>query len=130
MKNRPYVVPLVVGLFVGGCAHSAPGTSAGASVNTSSAASTCASANGVGKLRLSLTLQPAVSETTEALVRLESETERSTVRVNATLGTTFELRPGTYRLSISLPGYNNAERTAIIDCGSDKALTVQLTRKR
>ena len=80
--------------------------------------------------RLVLTLQPAVSETTEALVRLESETERSTVRVNATLGTTFELRPGTYRLSITLPGYNSADRSTRIECGSEKTLTVPLAKKR
>lgn len=130
MSNWRLAELLGVGLFMSGCAHAAPGTSAGASATTSAATSACASVDGVGKLRLLLTLQPTVSETTEALVRLESETERSTVRVNATLGTTFELRPGTYRLSISLPGYNNAERTAIIDCGSEKSLTVPLTKKR
>ncbi|WP_310571539.1 hypothetical protein [Gemmatimonas sp.] len=118
-------------LSVAACAHVKPRTPAGASATASSpTASACATVNGVGKLRLMLSLQPAVSETTEALVRLESETERSTVRVNAILGTTFELRPGSYRLSISLPGYDNAERTAIIDCGSDKTLTVPLARKR
>lgn len=122
---------LGVGLFACGCAHAAPSRSAGAPATASTASrSACAAANGVGKLRLLLTLQPAVSETTEALVRLESETERSTVRVNAKLGTTFELRPGTYRLSITLPGYNSAQRSASIDCGTDKTLTVPLARKR
>lgn len=126
--TRPQSVLLIGGaLLLSACAHAAPGTPAGAA---SVAPSTCATANGVGKLTLLLTLQPAVPETKEALVRLESETERSTVRMNATLGTTFELRPGTYRLSISLPGYRSAERSATIECGSDKAITVPLARKR
>ncbi len=94
------------------------------------APSACAASNGIGRLTLLLILTPAVSETTEALVRLESETERSTVRVNAVLGTTFELRPGTYRLSISLPGYNSAERSVSIACGSERTLSVPLARKR
>ncbi len=130
MTSRRLAVLLGAGLLLSGCAHAAAGTPAGASTSSGAAPSACAAANGVGKLRLLLTMQPAVPETTEALVRLESETERSSVRVNATLGTTFELRPGTYRLSITLPGYNSAERSAIIDCGSDKTLTVPLTKKR
>ena len=94
------------------------------------APSACAASNGVGRLTLQLTTTPAVSETSEALVRLESETERSSVRVNAALGTTFELRPGRYRLSISLPGYHSAERSASIECGSARTLIVPLARKR
>lgn len=140
MNGWRIAVRLGAGVFACGCAHTAPGTAAGATETAFSAASSsaissastpaCTATNGVGKLRLLLTLQPAVLETTEALVRLESETERSTVRVNATLGTTFELRPGTYRLAISLPGYKSAERSVIIDCGSDKTLTVPLSKKR
>lgn len=127
MNARSFVILLGGGLLLSACAHAAPGTPAGATTASSSA---CANDKSVGKLRLLLTLQGAVPETTEALVRLESETERSTVRVNATLGTTFELRPGTYRLAVSLPGYNNAERSAIVECGSDKTLTVPLAKKR
>jgi hypothetical protein len=123
---------LGAGLFACGCAHASPGTAAGAAATPSSSAPTpaCISPNGIGKLRLLLTLQPTVPETTEALVRLESETERSTVRVNAALGTTFELRPGTYRLSISVPHYVSANRSAVIDCGSENTLTVPLSKKR
>jgi len=127
MIHRSSKRVMVGALLFSACAHAAPGPVAGA---TAIAPSACATANGVGKLTLMLTVQPAVSETTEALVRLESETERSTLRVNATLGTTFELRPGTYRLSISLPGYRSAERTATIDCGTNQTLTIALTRKR
>ncbi len=118
-------VPMLLfgGLLLGGC-RSRPVTVVAAGT------SACAAANGVGRLRLVLTTQPAASETTEALVRLESETERSTVRVNAALGTTFELRPGRYRLRISLAGFDNAERQASIECGSNQTLTVPLTRKR
>lgn len=127
MKHWTPTLLLIAGLSLTACARATSGKPAAAA---SVAPSACASANGVGKLTLRLTLQPAVSETTEALVRLESETERSTVRVNATLGTTFELRPGTYRLSISLPGYSSAKRTATIDCGTDQTLTVPLNKKR
>jgi hypothetical protein len=132
MNRWQYAVLLAAGLCASGCAHKKPRTAEGAAAPTSSSGkpSACTEANGVGKLQLLLTLQTAVPETTEALVRLESETERSTVRVNANLGTTFELRPGTYRLSITLPGYNSAERSASIDCGTDKTLTVPLARKR
>lgn len=131
MTARRVAAMLGAAVLLSGCAHTAPGAPAGASsAAPTTTTSACTAANGVGKLRLLLTTQPAVSETTEALVRLESETERSSVRVNAALGTTFELRPGTYRLSITLPGYTSATRSAIIDCGSDKTLTVPLTKKR
>ena len=116
-------------LLVTACAHAAPGTPAGAAASPA-APSACAAANGVGKLQLLLMLQPAVPETTEALVRIEGENERSSVRVSAALGTTFELRPGTYRLTVSLPGYSSATRTADIACGADKSLSIPLARKR
>jgi hypothetical protein len=91
---------------------------------------TCASAAGIGRLVLVLDAQPATSGTPEALVRLESDTERSTLRVNAALGTTFELRPGRYRLGITLGGYNSAERQVVVACGTEQTLTVPLNKKR
>lgn len=91
---------------------------------------TCASAAGIGRLVLVLDAQPATSGTPEALVRLESDTERSTLRVNAALGTTFELRPGRYRLGITLGGYNSAERQVVVACGTEQTLTVPLKKKR
>jgi hypothetical protein len=127
MNHRQSMLVIGVALMFSACRRAGPGPAA---VAASVVPSACAAANGVGKLSLRLTVQPAVSETTEALVRLESETERSTVRVNATLGTTFELRPGTYRLSISLPGYSSAKQTVLIDCGTDRTLSVSLTKKR
>ncbi len=132
MNRWRIAVRLGAGVFGCGCAHVSPGTAAGAAASPSPSAITpaCVSTNGVGKLRLLLTLQPMAPETTEALVRLESETERSTVRVNATLGSTFELRPGTYRLSISVPSYKSVDRSAIIVCGSENTLTVPLSKKR
>lgn len=90
----------------------------------------CAASNGIGRLTLLLPSEPSVPDTSEALVRLQGETERSSVRVNARLGTTFELRPGSYRLSISLPGYKSAERSLRMECGSERTLAVPLTRKR
>lgn len=90
----------------------------------------CASGTGVGRLVLAIAAQPAPGGTSETLVRLESETERSTVRVNTALGTTFELRPGRYRLSLVLGGYNSAERQVQIACGTEQTLTVPLEKKR
>ncbi len=117
------------GLILSACRHATFGAPSGTAAPAVTS-SPCSTANGVGKLTLVLTGQPPMPETTEALVRLESETERSTVRVNAALGTTFELRPGTYRLSISLPGYRAEQRSASIACGAEQALTVTLVKKR
>ncbi len=111
-------------LLVAGCRPRGPNPGAA----TVSAA--CAASGGVGRLTLMLATQPVTPETSEALVRLESETERSTVRVNAALGTTFELRPGRYRLSITLAGYSSAERQFSIECGAAQTLTVPLSKRR
>ncbi len=117
------VLLLATTLLVAGCRPR--GTSAGAA-----ASSACAASGGVGRLTLRLATQPAPPETSEALVRLESDTERSTVRVNAALGTTFELRPGRYRLAITLAGYSGAERQISIECGTAQTLTVPLNKRR
>ena len=77
-----------------------------------------------------MSTSPAVPENTEALVRLESEYERSTVRINAVLGSTFELRPGSYRLTISVPGYSSVTESASVTCGSDRTVTAALSKKR
>lgn len=115
-------------LAIVGCRRgAAPATAA---AGASNARTDCASAEGVGRLALTLATQPAAPQTSEALVRLESETERSTVRVNAALGTTFELRPGRYRLNITLAGYNGADRNVQITCGAEETLVVPLSRKR
>lgn len=94
------------------------------------ASASCASAGGIGRLVLVLNAQPATSGASEALVRLESETERSTLRVETALGTTFELRPGRYRLSVALGGYSSAERQVAVACGTTQTLTVPLIKKR
>lgn len=93
-------------------------------------ASSCAGANGIGRVQLRMSTSPAVPESTEALVRLESESERSTVRINAVLGSTFELRPGSYRLTISVPGYSSVTESATVTCGSDRTVTAALSKKR
>ena len=94
------------------------------------ASSPCAESNGIGRVQLRIAISPTVAENTEALVRLDSEYERSTVRINAVLGSTFELRPGTYRLTISLPGYSSVTESAIVACGSDRTVTAALSKKR
>jgi PEGA domain len=127
MNDRRSALLLGGALLLCACARATPGTPARA---TTAAPSACATGNGVGTLRLLLTPQPAVPETIEALVRIESESERSTVRVSATLGTTFELRPGRYRLTVSLPGYSSATRTTDVACGANEPLSIPLARKR
>ena len=122
--KRLEIMLLLSSLLLSGCRSGAK------AAETAVAPSACATSNGIGRLTLLLTPTPVVTEITEALVRLESETERSTVRVNAVLGTTFELRPGIYRLFITLPGYKSAERSATIACGSAQTLNVPMARKR
>ena len=122
---------LLIGYLLLSACHKRSGSQARASgVSTVAAKPACTVSNGVGRLKLLLTTAQTLSETAEALVRLQGETERSTVRVNATFGTTFELRPGSYRLFISLPGYNSTERSVSVKCGDDDSLTVSLARKR
>ena len=101
-----------------------------APVTPATASSPCAGANGIGRVQLRMSTSPTVPESTEALVRLESEYERSTVRINAVLGSTFELRPGTYRLTISVPGYSSVTESATVTCGSDRTVTAALSKKR
>ena len=123
--KRPTLAVVLGALLISACR-----TGAGSRDTRAAANSACAASNGIGRLKLVLTTTSALPETSEALVRLESETERSTVQVNAALGTTFELHPGRYQLSISLAGYNSAERLVSIECGSDRTLTVPLAKKR
>lgn len=113
---------------VTGCRARAAATAAATAAEPASAS--CASAGGIGRLVLVLNAQPATSGASEALVRLESETERSTLRVETALGTTFELRPGRYRLSVALGGYSSAERQVAVACGTTQTLTVPLIKKR
>ena len=121
----------LIGYLLLSACHKRSGSEARVSDGSTVAAPpACTVSNGVGRLKLLLTTAQTLSETAEALVRLQGETERSTVRVNATLGTTFELRPGSYRLFISLPGYNSTERSVSVGCGDDNSLTVSLAKKR
>jgi hypothetical protein len=101
-----------------------------APVTPATASSPCAKANGIGRVQLRISTSPTVPESTEALVRLESESERSTVRINAVLGSTFELRPGSYRLTISVPGYSSVTESATVTCGSNRTVTAALSKKR
>ena len=121
---------LIAFLLLSACHKRSASEARASGGSTVAAPPACTVSNGVGRLKLLLTTAQTLSETAEALVRLQGVTERSTVRVNATLGTTFELRPGSYRLLISLPGYNRTERSVSVECGDDDSLTVSLARKR
>lgn len=64
----------------------------------------------------------------EAVVRVEGEAYKSTVRVDAGTGTVLELPEGTYQLRVSLSGYRSISRTVRVQCGKDEPVTMILTR--
>ena len=64
----------------------------------------------------------------EAVVRVEGEAYKSTVRVDAGTGTVLELPEGTYQLRVSLSGYRSISRTVRVQCGKDEQVTLILTR--
>ena len=59
----------------------------------------------VGVLLLTLRTEPPAPPASEATVRLEGETSRSTVKVDPRLSARFELAPGLYDLRVALDGY-------------------------
>jgi hypothetical protein len=65
----------------------------------------------------------------EALVRVEGESSRSTVRIDVATGTTLELREGTYLLRISVQGYRNVEKSIKVVCGKELAVPIALSKR-
>ncbi len=64
----------------------------------------------------------------EAVMRVEGDGYKSTVRVDVGTGTVLELREGTYQLRISVSGYRSISRTVRVQCGKDESVTLLLTR--
>lgn len=65
----------------------------------------------------------------EAVIRIESETPRATVRVPVAEGTLLELREGRYILHISVSGYRSIDHPLAVECGKDIKLPIPLSRR-
>lgn len=65
----------------------------------------------------------------EAVIRIESETPRATVRVPVAEGTLMELREGRYILHIAVSGYRSVDQPVAVTCGKDIKLPITLTRR-
>ena len=65
----------------------------------------------------------------EAVIRIESETPRATVRVPVAEGTLMELREGRYILHIAVGGYRSVDQPIAVTCGKDIKLPITLTRR-
>lgn len=64
----------------------------------------------------------------EAVVRVEGEAYKSTVRVDVATGTVLELREGEYQLRIAASGYRGGDRRVRVTCGGDEPVVVALSR--
>lgn len=65
----------------------------------------------------------------EAVIRIESETPRATVRVPVAEGTLMELREGRYILHIAVSGYRSVDQPIAVTCGQDIKLPITLSRR-
>lgn len=77
--------------------------------------------------RVLLTFAGAASG--EAIIRIESETPRATVRVPVAEGTLMELREGRYILHIAVGGYRSVDQPVAVTCGKDVKLEIPLSRR-
>lgn len=80
----------------------------------------------VGTLVLTLTTQPPARPASEATVRIEGETSRSTVKVDPRLPARFELAPGLYDLRVALDGYASLSVRVTLSAGCTAEVTPTL----
>ncbi len=80
-------------------------------------------------LTVVLRTEPAVVAGTEASLRLDGETTRNSLRVDAALPQPFTLAKGVYVVRVSLPGYVGVEGRASLTAGCEATMTMVL-RKR
>lgn len=80
------------------------------------------------KLTLTMVTEPAVAPGTEINLRLDGETTRSTVRVDPTLPSVFNLTKGVYVVRVSLPGYTGVEGRAALTAGCEATMRLVLKR--
>ena len=82
----------------------------------------------LANLTVRITATPPVGRDTEATVRVEGETTRNTVRVDATAPAPFALSKGVYVVRVSLAGYGGAERRVTLTAGCEATMAVELRR--
>jgi hypothetical protein len=82
----------------------------------------------LANLTVRIATVPPVGRDTEATVRLEGETMRNTVRVDASLPAPFALAKGVYVVRVSLAGYSSAEGRVALTAGCEATMDVALRR--
>jgi hypothetical protein len=79
-------------------------------------------------LTVNMVTEPAVAAGTELNLRLDGETTRSSIRVDATQPSLFTLAKGVYVVRVSLPGYTGVEGRATLTAGCTATMTLVLRR--
>ena len=87
-----------------------------------------ASPRDTATVNVMLTTEPAASDSAEAAIRIEGETDRSTMNVNASAPLTMRLLRGVYDLRISLAGYRAVSGQMALTAGCSTNLTITLRR--
>jgi hypothetical protein len=82
----------------------------------------------LANLILHITTVPQVGRDTEATVRMEGETIRNAVRVDASVPAPFALAKGVYVVRVSLGGYGSAEGRVTLTAGCEATMAVELRR--
>jgi len=82
----------------------------------------------LANLTVSIATVPQVGRDTEATLRLEGETTRNTVRIDATTPSQFALAKGVYVVRVSLSGYSGAEGRVTLTAGCEATMTMELRR--
>lgn len=95
-----------------------PGVEAASSTDTLPSAS----------LRVELTFDPAMAAGTEIPLRLDGETTRSTIRVDATQPIGFTLAKGVYVVRVQPQGYTGLEARVPLTAGCTATVTMLLKR--
>ncbi len=79
-------------------------------------------------LTLNIVTEPAVAAGTEITLRLDGETTRSTVRVDPSMPSVFNLTRGVYVVRVSLPDYTRVEGRAVLTAGCEATMRLVLKR--
>ena len=77
-------------------------------------------------LTVTLRTEPPVAAGTEANLRLDGETTRNSLRVDASLPQPFTLAKGVYVVRVSLPGYVGVNGRATLTAGCEATMTMEL----
>lgn len=81
-----------------------------------------------GNLTLTITTDPPVAEGTELTLRLDGETTRSSIRIDATKPTGYTLTEGVYVIRAGLRGYTGVEGRVVLTAGCEATMTMQLRK--